>query len=332
MNTLQQYGYHALFMFIRSQRIKFLGGLAVCLAGVACGGAESQPPVARRNLHVAGNRQFILLMFGSRTPHPELRHAPATPCYGSRRADGTGETGEPDVTNFKNLDRLAWRGRFFAHLDVNRQRFLPTIALLREWLDVVEVDGGVDYRLRMLAALPAYFVPADAAAERAMNDAFDRLAGAADEDPVLSIDTRRIVARRRAGSAVWFDFGTLCDGPRSQRDYLEIAQRFSVVLVSGVPRMNADGADRASSIDAALELAAESDPDWIWVIGGGELFAALIDRAHRLEVTELDLVVPDGDAFAPPVGPEWRETAVDPSDGWHTSRTGIRHRFRRLER
>lgn len=104
------------------------------------------------------------------------------------------------------------------------------------------------------------------------------------------------------------------------------------IVVTRDPSWAADGADRASSIDAALELAAESDPDWIWVIGGGELFAALIDRAHRLEVTELDLVVPDGDAFAPPVGPEWRETAVDPSDGWHTSRTGIRHRFRRLER
>ncbi|MFI4902013.1 MAG: cell division protein ZapE [Burkholderiales bacterium] len=128
---------------------------------------------------------------------------------------------------------------------LNRQRFLPTIALLREWLDVVEVDGGVDYRLRTLASLPAYFVPADAAAERAMDAAFDRLACAADEDPALEIDGRRIVARRRAGSAVWFDFGALCDGPRSQRDYLEIAQRFNVVLVSGVPRMNAESADRA---------------------------------------------------------------------------------------
>jgi cell division protein ZapE len=78
-----------------------------------------------------------------------------------------------------------------------------------------------------------------------MAAAFERLAGSADEDPALTIDGRRLVARRRAGSAVWFDFATLCDGPRSQRDYLEIAARFGIVLVSGVPRMGAGEGDRA---------------------------------------------------------------------------------------
>jgi len=128
---------------------------------------------------------------------------------------------------------------------LNRQRFLPTIALLRQWLDVVHVDGGVDYRLRTLASLPAYFTPDDARADAAMAEAFDRLAGTADGDPALAIDGRRIVARRRAGSAVWFDFATLCDGPRSQRDYLEIAARFGIVLVSHVPKMGAGEGDRA---------------------------------------------------------------------------------------
>ncbi len=128
---------------------------------------------------------------------------------------------------------------------LNRQRFLPTIDLLREWLDVVEVDGGVDYRLRTLAVTQSYHVPADAAADAAMNTAFDRVAAGADEDPALVIDGRTIVARRCAGSVVWFDFAALCDGPRSQRDYLDIARRFCVVLLSGVPKMGADDADRA---------------------------------------------------------------------------------------
>ena len=66
-----------------------------------------------------------------------------------------------------------------------------------------------------------------------------------DEDPKLAIEGRTLVARRRAGSAVWFDFGTLCDGPRSQRDYLELARRFSVLLLSGIPRMTAEMGDRA---------------------------------------------------------------------------------------
>jgi len=128
---------------------------------------------------------------------------------------------------------------------LNRQRFLPTIALLREWLDVMEVDGGVDYRLRTLAEVQAWHVPPGAAVDAAMNALFDRVACGADESARLVIDGRTIDTRRRAGSVAWFDFSALCDGPRSQRDYLDIAQRFAVVLLSGVPQMGADSADRA---------------------------------------------------------------------------------------
>ena len=60
-----------------------------------------------------------------------------------------------------------------------------------------------------------------------------------DEDPKLDVEGRTLPARRRAGSAVWFDFATLCDGPRSQRDYLELARRFSVLFLSGIPRLTA---------------------------------------------------------------------------------------------
>lgn len=137
---------------------------------------------------------------------------------------------------------------------LNRQRFLPTIALLREWLDVVEVDGGTDYRLRTLSQVPGYFVPADGAADDAMAAAFDRLAGTADDDPRLTIEGRTLVARRRAGSAVWFDFATLCDGPRSQRDYLDIARRFSVLLLSNVPQMDADTADVARRFTWLIDI------------------------------------------------------------------------------
>ncbi len=56
-----------------------------------------------------------------------------------------------------------------------------------------------------------------------MTPAFDELAEARDEDPVLHIEQREIRARRKAGGVVWFDFRTLCGGPRSQNDYLEIA-------------------------------------------------------------------------------------------------------------
>ncbi|MDF2465096.1 MAG: cell division protein ZapE [Ramlibacter sp.] len=70
-----------------------------------------------------------------------------------------------------------------------------------------------------------------------MNEAFTRLAASHDEDPVLHIEAREIRARRKAGGVVWFDFKTLCGGPRSQNDYLEIATQFHTVLLSDVPYM-----------------------------------------------------------------------------------------------
>jgi dihydrofolate reductase len=88
------------------------------------------------------------------------------------------------------------------------------------------------------------------------------------------------------------------------------------------------GAERASSLESALALAAEGDPERIWVIGGGELFREAIDLADRLEVTELDLEV-QGDTQAPDRG-DWRTMSTDPVEGWHTSSSGIRYRFLRL--
>lgn len=91
----------------------------------------------------------------------------------------------------------------------------------------------------------------------------------------------------------------------------------------------ADGAERAASLDEALAIASSADTEWIWVIGGGELFRESIGRADRLEVTELDLEV-DGDTTAP-ARAGWRAVAVDPPEGWHTSRSGIRYRYLTLE-
>jgi cell division protein ZapE len=122
---------------------------------------------------------------------------------------------------------------------------LPAIALLKERLDVVHVDGGIDYRRRAMERIEAYLTPWGAAAEAALTAAFERVAEADDDDPVLTIEARQIRARRRAGGVVWFDFAVLCGGPRSQNDYLEIAARFHTVLLSNVPRMSAGQASEA---------------------------------------------------------------------------------------
>jgi cell division protein ZapE len=122
---------------------------------------------------------------------------------------------------------------------LHRESLLPAIALLKEHLDVVCVDAGVDYRRLTMAGVPAYHCPAGAAADATLAATFERLAETADEDPRMTIEHREIRARRRAGGVVWFDFATLCGGPRSQLDYLEIATRFHTVILSDVPRMGA---------------------------------------------------------------------------------------------
>jgi len=128
---------------------------------------------------------------------------------------------------------------------LQRERFLPTIELLKSWLDVLEVDAGIDYRLRTLERVKSYHVPVDAGAEAALAAAYEAMRAGPDEDPKLTVEGRTLVARKRAGSIVWFDFAALCDGPRSQRDYLELARGFPVLFLSGIPRMSAESADRA---------------------------------------------------------------------------------------
>ncbi len=120
---------------------------------------------------------------------------------------------------------------------LHRDRILPAIALLNDRLEVLNVDNGTDYRQRTLEAVQMYHCPLGPQADQAMEQAFNALAESHDEDPVLHIEAREIRSLRRAGGIVWFDFKTLCGGPRSQNDYLEIASRFHTVLLSNVPHM-----------------------------------------------------------------------------------------------
>jgi cell division protein ZapE len=120
---------------------------------------------------------------------------------------------------------------------LHRDRILPAIELLKKHLQVVNVDAGVDYRQRSLRRVQVYHCPLGPDAEASMKAAFEAMAEARDEPAILHIEHREIRARRRAGGVVWFDFVSLCGGPRSHNDYLEIASRFHTVLLSDVPRM-----------------------------------------------------------------------------------------------
>jgi len=128
---------------------------------------------------------------------------------------------------------------------LHRDRILPAIDLLNERLEVLNVDAGTDYRSLTLALMDFYHQPNGAQADAAMTQAFNLLAEAQDEEPVVHIEARDITARRKAGSVIWFDFRVLCGGPRSQNDYLEIAAQFQTVFLSDVPEMGIRHASEA---------------------------------------------------------------------------------------
>ncbi|KOC28556.1 ATPase [Comamonas testosteroni] len=137
---------------------------------------------------------------------------------------------------------------------LHRDRILPAIALLKERMEVVNVDNGTDYRRRTLEDAKLYHCPLGPEADAAMKETFDRLAEAHDEEPVMQIETRKIAAKRRAGGVVWFDFRELCGGPRSQNDYLEIATQFHTILLSDVPELHVNMASAARRFTLLVDV------------------------------------------------------------------------------
>jgi cell division protein ZapE len=128
---------------------------------------------------------------------------------------------------------------------LHRDRLLPAIELIKSKLDVINVDAGTDYRKRTLSQVKAYHTPLGAAADKALRADFAKLAAVPDESPILRIEKRELKALRKADGVVWFDFATLCGGPRSQNDYLELASRFHAVVLSEVPKMSPRNASEA---------------------------------------------------------------------------------------
>ncbi|WP_066459782.1 cell division protein ZapE [Castellaniella caeni] len=120
---------------------------------------------------------------------------------------------------------------------LHRDRILPAIELIQQKMDVLNVDAGIDYRRRTLAQLRTYITPIVAATHDELRAAFTRLADTAEQKPVLLIEDREIQAIALAGTVVWFDFEALCGTPRSQNDYLDLADRFQTIIVSDVPQM-----------------------------------------------------------------------------------------------
>ncbi|NOX52388.1 MAG: cell division protein ZapE [Gammaproteobacteria bacterium] len=129
---------------------------------------------------------------------------------------------------------------------LQRRRFLPAIDLLYEHTSVHAIAAGVDFRLRTLEQAQIYHWPLDAAAEQSLSHSFKALAPEQPQiEVMLNIEGRDIRARQVADDVVWFDFTDLCEGPRSQNDYIELAMIYHAVVLSNVPRLTTKNEDAA---------------------------------------------------------------------------------------
>jgi cell division protein ZapE len=129
---------------------------------------------------------------------------------------------------------------------LQRDRFLPTIALIEKHCEVVNVDGGVDYRLRQLTAAPIYLASHAPDTPKRLEQLFDDLS---DEDVEsghdITVHGRKIKVVRESENVIWFDFTALCEGPRSPADYVSIASEYQSVIIANVPVFGVD-ADNAA--------------------------------------------------------------------------------------
>ena len=181
---------------------------------------------------------------------------------------------------------------------LQRERFLPTIELIKSHMDVLEVDAGNDYRRRALEQVRVYHTPLDAASESSLERIFASLKDVEEETHPLDVEGREIPYRKRAGGLVWFDFSVLCGGMRSYTDYVDLARRFHTMILSGIPRISAKNADSARRFtwlvdifyDERIKLicSAETVPEELYTAGpAGETasveFARTVSRLAEMQ-------------------------------------------------
>jgi len=129
---------------------------------------------------------------------------------------------------------------------LQRERFVPAIELLRSHVDVLHLDGGIDYRLRQLEQAPTYLDSGLENSRAQMQIRFAALAGGSATGPrMLSIEERNLAALATGAGMAWFEFGELCEGPRSQNDYIELARSYHTIFIANIPVFTAADEDAA---------------------------------------------------------------------------------------
>ncbi|MBS0286201.1 MAG: AFG1 family ATPase [Proteobacteria bacterium] len=140
------------------------------------------------------------------------------------------------------------------HNGLQREKFLPTIALIHQHTQVVEIKGSEDYRLKHLAHSSLYHYPLDATSQEKMLRYFKELAPFESiENKMLTINDREISTLKWAQSVVWFSFDVLCKTARSTSDYIEIARCFKTVFISGVQALTEQMEDVALRFIALVD-------------------------------------------------------------------------------
>lgn len=160
---------------------------------------------------------------------------------------------------------------------LHRDRILPAIALIKSRMNVLTIDTGVDYRRRSLEQVKAYFTPLNDDSRAHLQSVFDKLSDTAPMEPTIEIENRTLPMVARSGSVAWFGFDVLCEGARSQNDYLDLVSRFQTVILSDVPRMTVRDASAARRFtwlvdvlydhQVKLIISAECEPDELYVEG-----------------------------------------------------------------
>ena len=137
---------------------------------------------------------------------------------------------------------------------LQRQRFLPAIAAIEANTCVFEIGGDRDYRLRVLEGATVYQSPADKAAEAHLTESFAAIApNESAGDGTIEILGRSIDFKRLSDGVVWFEFNAICDGPRSQDDYIELSREFQTVVISGVPQFTPELENQARRFIALID-------------------------------------------------------------------------------
>ncbi len=181
---------------------------------------------------------------------------------------------------------------------LQRELFLPFIELIKEKLDILALTSPTDYRLQRLMGMQVYHLPLGPAAELALDDAFARLADGRAACPAeIEVQGRRLAVPRAARGVAWFGFADLCAQPLGAADYLAIADRYSTVIVEGIPRMTAEHRNEAKRfatlIDTLYErktrlvCSAEAAPHELYVKGTGVAdFARTVSRLMEMQSEE----------------------------------------------